>query len=160
MLVDWKENYDKPRQSIKKQRHHFAKKSLYSQNYVFFFPVFMYGCESWTIKKTEHWRIDALLFWWWKSFLKVFWTPRRLNQPIPKEVNPEHSLEGLMLKLKFQYFDYLMQRTNSRKYSDAGKDWRQEKGMTGDEIVGWLTQWTWIWANSGRQWRTEEPVVV
>ena len=127
---------------------------------MFFFQVFMYGCESWIIKKTEHWRIDAFLFWWWKSFLKVLWTPRRLNQPIPKEANPEHSLEGLMLKLKFQYFDYLMQRTNSRKYSDARKDWRQEKGMTEDEIVGWLTQWTRIWANSGRQWRTEEPVVL
>ena len=125
-----------------------------------FFLVFMYGFESWTIKKAEHWRIYAFLFWWWRHFLKVLWTPRRSNQSSPKEVNLEYSLEGLMLKLQLQYFDYLMWRTNSRKYSDAGKDWRQEKGMTEDKQVGWLTQWTWIWANSGRQWKTEKPVVL
>jgi len=73
----------------------------------------MYGCESWTIKKTEHRRIDAFELWCWKRLLRVPWTARRSNQSILKEINPEYSLEGLMLKLKFQYFDHLMQRADS-----------------------------------------------
>ena len=77
------------------------------------FPVVMYGCESWTIKKAEHQRIDAFELWCWKRLLRVRWTSRRLNQSILKEINPEYSLEGLMLKLKLQYFGYLMQRTDS-----------------------------------------------
>ena len=76
------------------------------------FPVVMYGCESWTIKKTEHWRTDAFELWCWRRILRVPGTPR-LNQSILKEINPKYSLEGLMLKLKLQYFDYLMQRVNS-----------------------------------------------
>ena len=72
------------------------------------FPVVMYGCESWTIKKAEHQRIDAFKLWCWKRLLRVPWTARRLNQSILKEVNLEYSLEGLMLKLKFQYFGHLM----------------------------------------------------
>ena len=77
------------------------------------FPVVMYGCESWTIKKVEHWRIDAFELWCWRRLLRVPWTARRSNQSILKEISPEHSLEGLMLKLKFQYFGHLMRRTNS-----------------------------------------------
>ena len=77
------------------------------------FPVVMYGCESWTIKKTEHQRIDAFKLWCWRRPLKVPWTARRSNQSILKEINPEYSLEGLMLKLNLQYFGYLMQRVNS-----------------------------------------------
>ena len=77
------------------------------------FPVVMHGCESWTIKKAEHQRIDAFELWCWKRLLRVRWTSRRLNQSILKEINPEYSLEGLMLKLKLQYFGYLMQRTDS-----------------------------------------------
>ena len=77
------------------------------------FPVVMYGCESWTIKKAEHQRIDAFELWCWRRLLRVLWTARRSNQSILKDINPEHSLEGLMLKLKVQYFDHLMQRTDS-----------------------------------------------
>ena len=77
------------------------------------FPVVMYGCESWTIKKAEHRRIDAFALWCWSRLLRVPWTARRFNQYILKEISPEYSLEGLMLKLKLQYFGHLMWRTNS-----------------------------------------------
>ena len=77
------------------------------------FPVVMYGCESWTIKKVERWRIDAFELWCWRRFLRVPWTARRSNQSILKEISPECSLEGLMLKLKLQYFGHLMQRADS-----------------------------------------------
>ena len=77
------------------------------------FPVVMYGCENWTIKKAEHRRIDAFELWCWRRLLRVPWTARRSNQSILKEVSPEYSLEGLMLKLKLQYFGHLMQRTDS-----------------------------------------------
>ena len=81
------------------------------------FPVVMYGCESWTIKKTEHRRIDAFELWCWKSLLRVPWTATRSNQSILKETSPECSLEGLMLKWKLQYFGHLMQRTSSLEKS-------------------------------------------
>ena len=77
------------------------------------FPVVMYGCESWTVKKAEHWRIDAFKWWCWRRLLRVPWTAKRSNQSILKEINPEYSLKGLMLKLKLQYFGYLMQRADS-----------------------------------------------
>ena len=77
------------------------------------FPVGMYGCESWTIKKAEHWRMDAFELWCWRRLLRVPWTARRSNQSVLKEISPEYSLEGLMLKLKLQYFGHLMQTTNS-----------------------------------------------
>ena len=77
------------------------------------FPVVMYGCESWTIKKADHQRIDAFELWCWKRLLRVPWTARRSNQSIAKEISPEYSLEGLMLKLKLQYFGHLMGRTDS-----------------------------------------------
>ena len=77
------------------------------------FPVVMYGCESWTIKKAEHWRIDAFELWYWRRLLKVPWTARRSNQSILKEISPGCSLEGLMLKLKCQYFGHLMRRADS-----------------------------------------------
>ena len=106
------------------------------------FPVVIYGYESRTIKKTEHWRIDAFDLWCWRRLLRVPWTARRPNQSILKEISPEYSLEGLMLKLKFQYFGHLMRRAFffpfTRKDPDTGKDWGQEeKGMTEDEMVGW-----------------------
>ena len=102
------------------------------------FPVVMYGCESWTIKKAEHQRIDAFELWCWRRLLRVPWTARRSNQSILKEISPECSLEGLMLKLKLQYFGHLLQRTDS--FENAGKDWGQEKGTTEDEMVGWHHQ--------------------
>ena len=101
------------------------------------FPVVMYGCESWTIKKDEHQRIDAFELWCWRRLLRVSWTARRSNQSILKEVSSEYSLEGLMLKLKLQFLGHLMWRSDSLAKIDAGKDWRQEKGMTEDEMVGW-----------------------
>ena len=106
------------------------------------FPVVMYGCESWTIKKAEYQRIDAFELWGWRRLLRVPWTARRSNQSILKKISPEHSLEGLMLMLKLQYFGDLVWRTDSIwKDPDAGKDWRQEeKGMTEDEMVG-LHHW-------------------
>ena len=97
------------------------------------FPVVMYGCESWTIKKTGHWRIDAFELWW-RRLLTAPWTARRSNQSVLKEISPGYSLEGLMLKL--QYFGHLMWRTNIGKDPDAGKDWRQEKNeVAEDELV-------------------------
>ena len=95
------------------------------------FPVVMYGCKSWTIKKAEHQRIDGFELWCWRRLLRVPWTARRFNQSILKEISPVCSLEKLMLKLKLQYFGHLMWSV------DAGKDWGQEKGMTEDEMVGW-----------------------
>ena len=86
------------------------------------FPVVMYKCENWTIKKAEHQRIDAFEKWCWRRFLRVPWTATRSNQYILKEINPENSLEGLMLKLKPQYFGYLMRKAHSGKDPDAGKD--------------------------------------
>ena len=101
------------------------------------FPVVTYGCESWTIKKAEHRRIDAFELWCWRRLLRVPWIARRFNQSILKEISPGYSLEGLTLKLKLQYFGHLMRRADW-KDPDAGKDWRQEeKGTTEDEMAGW-----------------------
>jgi len=106
------------------------------------FPVVMYGCESWTIKKTECQRIDAFELRCWRKLLRVPWTAKRSNQSILKEISSEYSLEGVMVKLKLQYFGHLLQRTDSlEKTLMLGKDWRQkEKGTTEDEVVGWHHQ--------------------
>ena len=102
------------------------------------FPVVMYGCESWTRKKAERRRIDAFELWCWRRLLRVSWTARSSNQSILKEISHEYSLEGLMLKLKLQYFGHLMRRVDSLEDSDAGRDWGQEeKGTTEDEVAGW-----------------------
>ena len=108
MLALWKKSYDQPRQHIKKQRHYFANEVHLVKAMIF--PVVMYGCESWTIKKAELRRIDAFELWCWRRLLRVPWTAKRSNQSILKEINPEYQLEGLMLKLKLQYFGHLMQR--------------------------------------------------
>ena len=107
MLAPWKKRYDKPRQSIKKQRHYFATKVHLVKAMVF--PVVMYRCESWTTKKAECQRIDAFELWSWRRLWRVYWSARRSNQSILKERSPEYSLEGLMLKLKLQYFGHMMQ---------------------------------------------------
>ena len=123
------------------------------------FPVVMYGCESWTIKKTEHWRTEAFELWCWRRLLRIPWTARRSNQSILKEISPEYSLEGLMLKLKHQYFDCLMWRTDSLgKILMLGKieGGRSRKWQT----MRWMvspTWWTWVWANSGNWWWTGKP---
>ena len=111
MLAPWKKRYDQPTHHIKKQRLYFADQGPPSQSYDF--PVVMYGCGSWTIKKTKCQRIDGFELWYWRRLLRVPWTARRSNQSILKEISPAYSLEGLMLKLKLQYFGHLMQRTDS-----------------------------------------------
>ena len=111
MFAPWKESYDQPRQHIQKQRHYFVNKGPSSQGYGF--PVVMYGCENWTIKKAESRRIDAFELSCWRRLLRVPSTARRSNQSILKEISPEYSLKGLMLKPKLWSFGHLMQRTDS-----------------------------------------------
>ena len=106
MLAPWKKSYDQPRHNIKKQRQYFSEKGPIVK--AMDFLVVIYGCESWTLKKAEHQRIDAFELWCWRRLLRVPWIARRSKQSILKEINPEYSLEGLMLKLKLQYFGYLM----------------------------------------------------
>ena len=110
-LAPWKKSYDKPRQCIQKQRHYFAEKVHIVKAMVF--SVVMYGWESWTIKKAECQRIDVFELWCCRRLLRVPWTARRTSQSILKEISPEYSLEGLLLKLKLQYFGHLMQRIDS-----------------------------------------------
>ena len=128
------------------------------------FPVVMYGCESWTMKKAEGWRIDDFELWCWRKLLRVPWTARRSNQSILKKIGPEYSLEGQMLKLKLQYFGYLMRR------SDSFEKWlicweRLKAGGEGDDR-GWddwmasPTQWTWVWASSRSWWWIGKPGVL
>ena len=135
MLTPWKESYDQPRQHIKKQRRYFVHKVRLVKAMVF--PVVMYGCESWSIKKAECRRIDAFELWCWRRLLRVPWTARRLNQSILKEVSPGGSLEGLMLKLKLQYFGHLMLRADSfEKTLMLGKiEGRRRRGQ---QRIRWL----------------------
>ena len=127
------------------------------------FPVIMYECESWTIKKTEYQRIEAFELWCWRNLLRVPWTSRRSNQSILKEISPEYSLEGLMLKLKLQYFGHLIWRTDSlEKTQMLGKI---EGGGEGDDRRwdGWMTsptRWSWVWASSGSWWWIWKPGVL
>ena len=124
------------------------------------FPVVMYGCKSWTIKKAERRRIDAFELWCWRRLLRVPWTARRSNQSILREISPEYSLEGLMLNLKLQYIGHLMGRTDSfEKTLMLGKiEGGKIKGR--QRMDGWmasLTQWTWVWISSGSWWWTGRP---
>ena len=124
------------------------------------FPVVMYGCESWTTEKAERWTTDAFELWCWRRLLRVPWTARRSNQSILKEISPECSLEGLLLKLKLQHFGHLMWRTDSLE-----RPWCWERLKTGGEgddrrWDGWMalpTRWTWVWASSGSWWWTGNP---
>ena len=133
------ESYDQPRQHIQKQRHYFVNKGPSSQGYGF--SRVMYGCESWTIKKAEH-RIDAFELWCWRRLWGVPWTARRSNQSILKDICPGCSLEGLMLKLKLQYFGHLMWRADSlEKTLMLGKlEGRRRRGRQEDEMVRWHHQ--------------------
>ena len=124
------------------------------------FPVVMYGCESWTIKKAEGWRIDAFELWCWRRLFRVPWTARRSNQSTLKEISPKYLLEGLMLKLKLQYFGHLIRRADSLE-----KTLRLKTGGEGDDrgLDGWmasLTRRTRVWASSWRWWRTGKPGVL
>ena len=127
------------------------------------FLVVMYGCESWTIKKTERQRTDVFELWCWRRFLRVPWIARRSNQSILKEISPEYSLEGLMLKVKLHYFGHLMRRLTHFK-----RPWYWARLKVGGEgnnrgWDGWmtsLTQCTWVWVNSGNWWWTGRPSVL
>ena len=118
------------------------------------FPVVMYECESWTVKKAEHWRIDAFELWCWRRLLRVPWTARRSNQSILKEISPEYSLEGLMLKLKLQYFGHLMQRIDSFEKTLMLRriEGRRRRGQQRMRWLDGITQWVWV--NSGSWWWT------
>ena len=119
------------------------------------FLVVTYGCESWTIKKAEHRRIDTFELWYWRRFLRVPWTARRSNQSILKEISLEYSLEGLMLKLKLQHFGHLMWRTDSFEKTLMLGGEGDDRGWD-----GWMAspiQWTWVWVNSGSWWWTGRP---
>ena len=139
MLASCKKSYDQPRQHIKKQRHYFTTKVHLVKAMVF--PVVLYGCESWTIKKTEHQRIDSFELWCWRRLLRVPWTARSSNQSILKEISPGCALEGRTdaeaeTPILWLHDDWLI-----RKVPDAGKDWRrEEKRTTEDEMVGWHHQ--------------------
>ena len=130
---------------------------------VMVFPVAMYKCASWTIEKAECQRIDAFKLWCYRRLLKVPWTARRSSQSILKKINPEYSLQGLMLKLNFQYFVHLMEKPTHWK-----RHWcceRLKAGREGDNRGwdGWmasLTQWTWVYASSRRWWRMVKPDVL
>ena len=111
MLSPWKRSYDKPRYHIKKRDITLPAEVWVIKAKVF--PVVMYGCKSWTIKKADHQRTDIFELWCWKRLLRILWTARRSNQSILKEISPEYSLEGLMLKLKLQYFGHLLWKTDS-----------------------------------------------
>ena len=119
----------------------------------------MYGCEGWTMKKAECWRIDAFELWWWRRLLRVPQTARRSNQSILKEINPEYSLERLMLKLKLQYFVHLMRRTDSfEKTLMLGKiEGRKTRGQQRMRWLDGITGSTWVWVNSGSWWWTGRP---
>ena len=141
-----------PRQHIYNQRHCFAEKVCLVK--VMVFPVVMYGCECWTIKKAEHQRTDVFELWCWRRLLIVPWTTR---------ISPEYSLEGQMLKLKLQYFSHLMWTVDSlEKTLMLGKiEGGRRRGW---QRIRWLmaapSQWTWVWASSRRWWRTGKPGIL
>ena len=139
MLAPWKKIYGKSRQKIKKQIHYFADKRPYSQSYGFSSS----NVWMWELDHKESWALNNWYFemWCWRKLLRAPWTARRSNPSILKEISSEYSLEGLMLKLKLQFFGHLTWRTDFLKHSDVGKDWRQgEKGTTEDEMLGWHHQ--------------------
>ena len=127
------------------------------------FPVVMYGCESWAIKKAECWRIDAFELWCWRRFLRVPWTAGRSNQSILKEISPEYSLEGLMLKLKLQYLATWCEELNHLRRPWC---WERLRARGEGDDRGWdgwmasLTWWTWVWVDSGSWWWTGRPGVL
>ena len=123
------------------------------------FPVVLYECEGWTIKKAEHQIFSAFQLWCWRRLLRVPWTARRSNQSILKEISPEYSFEGLMLKLKLQYFGHLVGRADSlEKTLMLGKIEGRRRGQ--QRMSWWMaspTWWTWVFTNSGRWWRPGNP---
>ena len=152
MLTPWKESYDQPRR-ICKSRHITLPTKIHLVK-AMVFPVVMYGCESWTVKKADCQRIDAFELWCWRRLLRVPWTARRSNQSTLKEISPGCSLEAMMLKLKLQYFGHLMRTVYSLEKTLMLGGIRA--GGEGDDRGwdGWmasLTRWMWVWVNS-RSW--------
>ena len=153
MLALWKKSCDQPRQHIKKQRHYFTKKVHLVKAMVF--PVIRYGCESWIIKKGERQRIDAFELWCWRRLLRVPWIARGSNQSVLKEIDPGCSLEGLMLKLKLQYFGHLLWRADLfEKTLMVGEiDSRRRRGWQGMRWLNGITDLMDVsWVNSGSWW--------
>ena len=168
MLTPWKESFDQPRQHIKKQRHYLADKVMQRHYYAsivkaMVFQVVMYGCESWTIKKAECWRIDACELWCWGRLLRVPWTTRKSNQSILKEISPEYSLERLSWSWNANNLAIWREELTHWK-----RFWMQERLKAEGEGAyrewdGWmasLTQWTWMWASSRSWWCTGKPGVL
>ena len=125
------------------------------------FPVVMYGCESWNIKKAEHWRIDAFEQWCCRRLLRVPWTARKSNQSILKEISPGCSLGGLMLKLKLQYFGHLISRADSLEKTLMRLRAGGEGNHRGwDDWMASPIRWTWVWVDSGSWWWTGRPGVL
>ena len=150
----------KPRWDIKKQRHYFANKGPSSQSYGFSSShVWMWELNY---KEAEHQRIDAFELWCWRRLLRVPWTARRSNKSILKEISPEYSLEGLMLKLKLQYFGHLLQRTDSSEKTLMLERLKAGEGVDrgGDGWMASPTQWTWVWVSSRSWWWTWRPGVL
>ena len=145
MLAPWKKSYDQPRHILESRNITLLTKVHLVKAMVF--SVIMYGCERWTVIKTEHQRTDAFELWCWRKLLRVPWTAKRSNQSILKEISPEYSLEGLMLKLKLQYFGHLMWRTDSLEKTlmlgrlKAGEE-RDNRGW--DSWMASLTWRTWV----------------
>ena len=175
MLPPWKKSYDQPRQHIKKQRQYFANITSWLWKIkAMIFPFVMYGCERWTVKKAECQRIDAFELWCWRRLLIVSWTARRSNQLTLMEISPEYPLEGLMVKLKLQYFGHLMQRTNflektlmlGKIESGRRRDNRGWDGWTASPMSLHVSgNWWWTgkpgilkamgWQRIGHNWVTE-----
>ena len=156
MLTPWRKSYYQPRQHVKKQRHYFATKVHLVKAMVF--PVVMYQCENWTIKKAEHRRTDAFELCCWRRLLRVPWTARRYNQSILKQTSPGCSLEGLMLKLKWQYSGHLMWRADSfEKTVMLGRvEGRRRRGQQrmrwGTKKINSISTWTKLTeAQTGKQ---------
>ena len=127
MLAPWKKSYDQPKQHVEKQRHLLADKVCVVKAVVF--PLVMYGCENWTVKKAERRRIDVFELWCWRRLLRVPWPAGRSNQSNLKEISSEYSLEGLMLRLKRQYFGHLMRRTDSLEKTLMLKLWESVQSL-------------------------------
>ena len=160
MLALWKKSYDQPRQHIKKQRHCFATKIRVVKTMVFL--VVMYGCESWTIKKDEHRRIDVFELRCWRRLLRVPWTVRRSNQSILKEISPEYSLKDWCWSWNYNtlatWCEELLTHGKKRPWC-----WERLKaGGEGDNRgwdgwMAWPTRWTWVWVDSRSWWWTGRP---
>ena len=158
MLAPWKKSYDQPRQQFKSRDITLPTKVRLVKTMVF--PVVIYGCESWTINKVERQRIDTFELWCWRRPLRVPWTARRCKQSILKEISLEYSLEGLMLKLKLQYFVHVMWRIDSLE-----KTWCWARLRAGEKggnrgWDGWMASPTWwmrVWVNSRSWWWTGRP---